>query len=326
MGNYLAVAGQLSDFHWSQSDEPHAIRRKEILAKYPAVKDLFGYDSNSKYFVVTCMAFQFGMALLCRNAPWWLVFVVSYAVGGFAAHSLFLALHEISHGLMFEKAVSNKLFGCFANTATAIPHFSMFQRYHMEHHQFQGVNGWDVDVPTILEAQFFSSRLLKALFVFLQPAAYAIRPLCVKPKDPGRWEVINWGSCFLTSSLLCFFFGFKPLAYLMLSGILGSGLHPIAGHFIAEHYVFVPGQETYSYYGPLNWLCYNVGYHNEHHDFPRIPGSRLPKLKAMVPEYYDNLPCYTSWAKVLWDFINKSDVSLYSRVKRQGNKFTRKED
>merc|ERR1712094_57968 len=94
---------------------------------------------------------------------------------------------------------------------------------------------------------------------------------------------------------------------------------PCAGHFISEHYVFPhldKTQETYSYYGPLNYLTWNVGYHNEHHDFCNIPWSRLPKLRAMAPEFYDNLAVCESWVGVIWDYIMRPEIGPYNRVKR----------
>ena len=71
-----------------------------------------------------------------------------------------------------------------------------------------------------------------------------------------------------------------------------------------------------SYYGPLNWVAFNVGYHNEHHDFPNIPGSRLHLVREYAPDFYDTMPQYCSWSKVLLDYVTRPDINPYSRSKR----------
>lgn len=59
--------------------------------------------------------------------------------------------------------------------------------------------------------------------------------------------------------ILVSIFGARPLIYLIMSSFFAGSLHPCAGHFIAEHYLWDGmEQETFSYYGPLNILAYNV--------------------------------------------------------------------
>lgn len=106
------------------------------------------------------------------------------------------------------------------------------------------------------------------------------------------------------------------LVYLVLSTVFALGLHPVGGRWIQEHFVTEPGQETYSYYGPLNPLALNVGYHNEHHDFAGIPWNRLPRLRALAPEKYDTLVSYRSWSALVVRFIRDPSLSLYRRITR----------
>lgn len=156
----------------------------------------------------------------------------------------------------------------------------MFKRYHMEHHQYQGDTEKDMDLPTPWEGRFFTNTPLKALWLLLQPAFYALRPTIVRPKKPMKLDILNTVTIIITDSLIAYFISPWAVFYLVISTLLGMGFHPVAGHFIAEHYVFVEGAETYSYYGALNYLCWNVGYHNEHHDFPKVAGWRLPQVKS----------------------------------------------
>ncbi|KAL0177106.1 hypothetical protein M9458_026000, partial [Cirrhinus mrigala] len=223
-----------------------------------------------KWIVCTMVAVQFLAFYLVKDLPWKWVFCVN--------HSMTLAIHEISHNTAFgnNRARWNRWFAIFANLPIGLPYSASFKRYHLDHHRYLGGDGVDVDIPTDFEGWFFCTRLRKLFWIMFQPLFYAIRPLCINPKPISQLELINVAIQLTFNALLYWTWGAKPLVYMMMGSMLGMGLHPISGHFIAEHYMFLKGHETYSYYGSLNLLTFNVGYHNEHHDFPSIPGRRLP--------------------------------------------------
>ena len=78
-----------------------------------------------------------------------------------------------------------------------------------------------------------------------------------------------------------------------------------------------PLPETFSYYGSLNFLTFNVGLHNEHHDFPAVPWTRLWKLREIAGEFYEDLPQHKSWVAVMWNFVVDEQVGMTCRVKRK---------
>ena len=94
-----------------------------------------------------------------------------------------------------------------------------------------------------------------------------------------RWYAANVGVQVAFIASLWAVAGWRAVLYLTLSSIFAIGLHPVGARWIQEHYLTsgTKGQETFSYYGPLNLVAFNVGYHNEHHDLMIVPWSRLPR-------------------------------------------------
>ncbi|RDA94254.1 hypothetical protein CP533_0529 [Ophiocordyceps camponoti-saundersi (nom. inval.)] len=334
------------DFFWTYTEEPHRTRRLAIIKAHPEVTKLCGPEPLTKYLVVSVVALQLLMAYLLSETAFWSIrfWAVAYIVGASANQNLFLAIHEISHNLAFRRPLANRLFAVFANLPIGVPYSASFRPYHLTHHKSLGVDGVDTDLPTALEAVVLDSLLGKAFFCTFQIFFYAIRPMTVY-RVPFTWlHAFNVVVQAVFDFALVRFVSPTALAYLILSSFLAGSLHPLAAHFIAEHYVYdlvshiqrsktdlknddkekekgedapCPVPETFSYYGPLNWLTYNVGLHNEHHDFPAIPWSRLPALRAMADEFYRDLPCHRSWSYALWRFIWDDSVGMTCRVKRE---------
>ena len=104
----------------------------------------------------------------------------------------------------------------------------------------------------LIVTSFFFVRTFQILF-------YALRPTFVRSQRLTRWHFLNILTQLVFDFVLVATFGTRPLVYLIMSSFFAGSLHPCAGHFIAEHYLWDGmAQETYSYYGPLNVLAYNV--------------------------------------------------------------------
>ncbi|XP_014779225.1 sphingolipid delta(4)-desaturase DES1 [Octopus bimaculoides] len=305
---------------WIYDEEPHCSRRKEILRKHPEIKKLMGCNPKITFIVVPEVLVQILACWYLKEASWLTIFISAYIFGGVINHSLGSAIHEIGHNLAFghRRPRANRVLSIFCNLPLGIPMALSYKKYHSDHHRYLGEEFMDVDIPTRFESYMFRKPITKIIWLILHPIIHAIRPFYKSPKPLNEWEMMNGLIQILFDVVIYQQFGFKSITYLILGTFMAIGFHPLAGHFISEHYLFSEGvvgkhQATHSYYGPLNIVLFNVGYHVEHHDFPYIPYNKIAKVSEIAPEFYENLPYHTSLLKVLWDFIFDENVGPHSR-------------
>lgn len=265
------------DFARDDMDEPHLKRKHTILREHPEVEKLYGTDIRTLYVTAAINIVQLSIAYVFGKvwtAPWYIFALVAYFVGGTLTGMIGVVIHEACHCLVFEDKWKNRYFGLFANIALPVPIAQSFRRYHIEHHTWQGVEGMDPDLPLEWEKTLIrGNALCKFLWIMIYPVMYVVRGAVMQSDrglTPSKWEIINVVFSVVSDALIQYFCGWRGLIYLFASLWFGYSLHPGAAHFVQEHYTFDDGQETYSYYGILNFPFMNIGYHNEHHDFQKV--------------------------------------------------------
>lgn len=307
-------------FAFDFRDEPHLRRRNAILTDHPGIKHLYGQDNYTWLITILCVLNQLLVThFISKTTGLYgnlLLVLCSFVFGGTFSQLSGEIIHECCHNLICHGSLANKIYGLVANITVPFPIAMSFKKHHISHHAFQGVPFKDPDLPLEFELHLVRGNcILKIIWLTFYPAMYVIRGLAVS-MSLGYWEYVNVIFTVLVDLLVLKFLGLRAFIYMFLSLWFGYTFHPAAAHFIQEHYTFVSGQETYSYYGLLNSIFLNIGYHNEHHDFPQVAWSNLPLVYAMAPEYYAPLRSHSSWIGVIFAFLFDPLLGPQSRVAR----------
>jgi len=309
---------KFDSFRWSHDAEPHKQRTKEIIKKHPEIRSLIGRNPYTILVILLCVGVQLVLAYILRDQSWWWILAASYFIGAFSCHTLFVCIHECAHNLLFKKRYLNTISGIIANLPLLLPSSVSFQKYHLKHHSYQGVEELDADMPYRWEARLINNRFFgKAIWLLFYPIFQVLRPVRLKEINLfDKWTLVNWIVQFTFTGLVIYFLGWKSFAFLMASFFFSVGLHPLGARWVQEHFLTHGDQETKSYYGVLNTVNLNVGYHNEHHDFPSVPWQNLPKIKKFAGSYYDSLGSHKSYTILLLQFLFNRELSVFSRMAR----------
>jgi sphingolipid 4-desaturase/C4-monooxygenase len=313
-------AGQ-TEFFQTEFDQPHPERTRAIIRAHPEVRQLIGRNPFTAVIMLTVLSIQTAIAFLMGRLGihyWWLSLLIAFCVGAFLNHCMYVIIHDATHNLVFKRKSWNKLVAIFADLPNLVPGAIGFGVYHLQHHTHQGDYDYDADIASRWEARLISNKAYrKALWLLFFPFFQLTRPPRLKAITMwSRWSFVNLVVAIGYDAALIYFCGWPGVLYLVFSFAFSIGLHPVGARWVQEHYTYDSEQETASYYGPINRVALNVGYHNEHHDFPSIAWNRLPRLRALAPEFYDTLRYHTSWTRLLIDFIFDERYTLFSRVER----------
>lgn len=110
----------------------------------------------TKWSVLSMVLGQVFACWYLTDKSWTVLMLVAYCFGGVINHAMTLSIHEITHGLAFEKFEHNQWLGIVANLPIGIaeciqvggvrvlvsllpllPHGEQFRKYHFDHHTFQ---------------------------------------------------------------------------------------------------------------------------------------------------------------------------------------------
>lgn len=334
----------------SPQSRRHNEMRKQALAVHPELAKLSGPQPLTALALPVLLAIQWGIAWAVSDGGVLLVGVTAFLVGQLVYHSAASLIHETCHKLVFRGPKAKLGFDLALEVIlTSYGKQLIYQHQHVtSHHPFVGDYERDYEHEDIcaLQARQHVRRthpILQHCLTALTLVLHAL-PLGFMLGDLVLPHLYAWASGrpvhdpktrftgtsptgqsmrpFILVSLasnLALLAVFGPWALLYhiwsLSFFLGKLGVSNLGQSLSEH----PGTDdvnpTRSTYGPINWILFNTGYHNEHHSFPNVAWTRLPTLRRTAPEVFcaisDKSYAAHWWAHVRQDFTASRRLKLH---------------
>ena len=182
------------------SVEPHAARRKALLARHPEIKDRYGYDSWSVAIMLGAVSAQLLLAFFVQmsfeathgSLGWWLATIaLTCLVGSVLSHWASMFSHEATHNNTASTVEANKMWSMVSNIGQGLPSAMSFRKYHPRHHGNLGTYGTDAVLPADWEVgNLKPTRLIKGLWVMFLFLFWVARGV-ERSTAPTRDEYVN---------------------------------------------------------------------------------------------------------------------------------------
>ncbi|MEX2176989.1 MAG: fatty acid desaturase [Pirellulaceae bacterium] len=319
----------------------HRERARAILKAHPQVRELFGHDASTACWCLAVAGLQIALAMAVSHGPWWAMLLAAYVIGSSLNLMLFQLGHECVHGLVFQKPAWNRALFTLTTLPMFLSGHHTWWPEHLVHHTDMGAKKDFITrrrsfflitratsplfVPySLLMLVMQVGRSVVGLAMYLlglvfrgriRPGKWTLAVLTDQHLVSGYqrdratlWAVaypcLNLGMC----AALAWYGGWLSVVYLLASQAFFTGfLHPYClgwvlgiSHFHGSRRY----QPTASHYGWLgNALSFNAGLHVEHHDLMSIPWRRLPQLRRIAPEFYDDLEQIRSFTGLGLKFV-----------------------
>ncbi len=312
---------------------------RELLRRHPQARALVGPDWRSALAIPVLLALHWGMAWAVSGTGVLWTFMAAFFFGQLVLHSAGGLLHDTAHRLVFRAAGPKLAFDLSLELVLAsFGRQLTYQHEHVtSHHRYMGEYERDYeheDVCALLARRDYTARhpgrqravTLAILVLHLLPFGFLVSDWVVpwfyeratgrRARDlqrripatrPRQWEK----ALFITVSLAVnagLFFVLDFWAWLYhnwaLSIFLGKFGVTNLGQSLSEHVGDDLQVPTRSYYGWMNTILFNTGYHNEHHTLASVPWSRLPALRRLAPELFTAEAPY-GYVRHWWEHVRQ---------------------